>query len=142
MKQYPQAIIEEAHKTIFGQRSLLLCVRRTAWWLFEYELRRGHPPEAALDHVLKWMAEQLDMLERVKREPTQLQRHLLQMLADGKSQKQIALELGIRVGSVRVRFARLRKRVGADSLFQVMAIAAKKRWVKVSENPPPIVWKD
>src|SRR5512139_3027236 len=120
---YPPSAIDEAMETIFAQQGLLLCIRRTAWWLFQHEMKRTDPatgrmytPWKALDNTLKWMAEQCQMLERVKQEPTQMQRRLLQMLADGKSQKQIALELGVDARSVRVRFAKLRSRMGAESL--------------------------
>lgn len=138
---HPLAIMDTAKQTIFEQKGLLLCIRRTAWWLFQYELTRTDPatgkpytPWKALDNVLKWMGEQSEMLERVKREPTQMQRRLLQMLADGKSQKQIALELGIDARNVRSRFYKLRSRLEVDTLFQAIAVATKKGWVRWNEK--------
>ena len=134
-------LIDQARETIFEQKSLLLCIRRTAWRLYEHELERTDPdtgslytPWKALDNVLKWMAEQSEMLERVKQEPTQMQRRLLQMLADGKSGKVIAFELGIHEKTLRTHFVRLRSRLGVETLYQVMAISAKKGWVKVGRT--------
>ncbi len=127
-----------AKETIFEQTSLLMAIRRTAWWLFCHELNRKDPrtgkaytPYKALENVLKWMAEQSEMLERVKREPTQMQRRLLQMLADGKSGKQIAMEMGIHEQTLRTHFSRMRSRIGVETMYQVVAVSVKKGWIKV-----------
>jgi DNA-binding CsgD family transcriptional regulator len=131
----------DAKEVIFAQRGLLMSTKRTAWWLFEHELTRVDPytgklytPHKALDNALKWLCEQYYRYERIRLEPTQLQRTLLQMLVDGKSQKQIAYELHRNHRTVRVHFDKLRERVGAESLYQVIALATKKRWVKVPDQ--------
>ena len=84
-------------KDIIFARQLPLGVRRSAWWLYLHELNRidiatgkAYTPRKALQNVLAWMDEQQVLLERVKQSPTQMQLRLIQMLADGKSQKQIA----------------------------------------------------
>jgi DNA-binding CsgD family transcriptional regulator len=144
--RYPPTYNEEARATIFAQKSLLLCIRRTAWWLFQHELTRTDPdtdkyytPWRALENVLKWMAEQSEMLERVKQEPTQKQKRLLQMLADGKSQKEIAVELGVNPRSLRTHFFRMRSRLGVETLFQALAVGVRKGWVRVQRAERPEV---
>jgi DNA-binding CsgD family transcriptional regulator len=135
---YPPQIIDVAKETIFEQTSLLTAIRRTAWWLFCHELSRKDPetgklytPYKALDNALKWMGEQSEMLERVKQEPTQMQRRLLQMLAEGKSGKQIALEIGIHEQTLRTHFSRMRSRIGVETMYQLIAVGVKKGWVRV-----------
>lgn len=128
---YVQKILDQSKEAIFSQQSLLMAIRRTAWWLFIHEMENGYTHYEALDNVLLWMAEQSEMLERVKREPTQMQRRMLQMLADGKSGKQIARELGKNEQTLRGHFRRVRTRLGVDTMYQVMAISVKKGWITV-----------
>lgn len=127
-------LIDVARQTIFEQRSLLMSIRRSAWWLYRHEVERGYSPYDALDNVLKWMAEQAEMLERVKREPTQMQRRMLQMLADGYTQKQIAMELGKNVQTMKQHFYKARERLGVETMYQLMAVAVRKGWVKVNRT--------
>lgn len=138
---YPLPFMKKAREAIFSQEGLLMAIRRTAWWLFEYQMRRQDPatgknytPGKALDSVLRWMDEQSEMLERVKQEPTQLQRRLLQMLVDGKPQKQIAHELQVSRKTLHFHLYRLRNKLGKNlTLYQVIAISVKKNWIKVRQ---------
>lgn len=135
------SVMTTAKNVIFEQKSLLMSIRRSAWWLFQYELRRTDPdtgqlytPYQALDNTLRWMAEQSEQLERVRREPTQTQKQILQMLVDGMTQKQIARELGINPRTIRVHFYKIRARFRVSTMYQVMAICVKKGWVQVKRT--------
>lgn len=145
MKQLPSkqtlSFVEQAREAIFSQRGLLISIRRSAWWLFQHEMTRTDPhtgqfytPRKALENTLNWMADQAEVLERVKQEPTQMQRRLLQMLAEGKTPKQIAYELGKNARTLRVHFSHIRSRLGVETMYQVMAVAVKKGWVSVSRH--------
>jgi DNA-binding CsgD family transcriptional regulator len=141
MKHTYPSTIQTARETIYSQKGLLMGIRRSAWLLFEIQLKRTDPdtgelytPYKALDNTLKWMAEQAEMLERVRHEPTQMQRRLLQMLVDGKTQKEISYELGINSRTIRTTLSRLRSRIGASTMYQVVAVATKKGWVRWSRT--------
>jgi DNA-binding CsgD family transcriptional regulator len=119
---YPPELLKPARETIYSQTSLLMGIRNSAWYLFTIQLRRIDPctqtwytPYKALDNTIKWMAEQAAMLERVKQEPTQMQRRILQMLVDGKNGKQIAYEMGIHERGLRGHLSRMRDRIGAET---------------------------
>lgn len=134
---HPSHILQTAREVIYSQKGLLMGIRRSGWYLFEVQLKRTDPetrdfytPYKALDNTLKWMAEQAEMLERVKREPTQMQRRLLQMLVDGKTQKEIAYEMGIDARNIRRNLSSIRNRLEVDTMYQVIAVATKKGWVK------------
>ncbi len=131
--------VEKAKTIIFSRRDLLMSIRRSAWWLFRHELDRVDPatgrlytPRRALKNTLRWMDEQATFLERIKQEPTQLQKRLLQMLVDGHSQKQIALQLGISERTINTHFSRFRISVGAKTVYQALAFSVSRGWVKVS----------
>ena len=130
----------QAKDTIMDQ-PLPLRVRDTAWWLYQYELRRIDPstkkpyaPHKALEHTLKWMYEQLLLIESQKLRPNDKQRRMLQMLAEGMSEKQIAFELGMNPQTARGTFLRLRTRLGMASLYQLMAHSVQKGWVRITSN--------
>ena len=127
---------KNAKDKIFAQ-SLPSRIKETAWWLYQHELGRidpatGRPYSSrkALSNTLMWMDEQKLLLEVLKIRPNEMQRRMLQMLAEGMSQKQIAHALGKNVQTTRVHFARLRTRLGAETLYQLMATAVEKGWVK------------
>ena len=129
-----------ARETIFDQ-PLPLPVRQSAWWLYQHELRRidpatrqPYPPHQVLENTLKWMYEQILLIESQKLQPNDIQRRMLQMLAEGLSEKQIAFELGMNVGTARVIFLRLRTRLGMQSMYQLMAHSVHRGWVKLKTN--------
>lgn len=113
-------------------------VKQSAWMLYQHEMAKTKPTpynnEKALTNVLLWMDEQRLLMELLKKSPTDEQRRMLQMLADGMSQKQVAHALGENVRTTRVQFMRMRNRLGMDSLYQLMAIAVEKGWVKFKKK--------
>ncbi len=133
-------IDKQAKGTIYDQ-PLPLRVRETAWWLYQYELRRIDPatkkpyaPHKALEHTLKWMYEQLLLIESQKLRPNDKQRRMLQMLAEGMSEKQIAHALGMSASTARATFLRLRTRLGMQSMYQLMAHAVQRKWVELQSS--------
>jgi len=129
-----------AKDTIFAQ-PLPLQVRQSAWWLYQYELRRidpatkkPYPPQQALEHTLKWMYEQLLLIESQKLQPNDIQRRMLQMLAEGLSEKQIAFKLEMNPGTARVIFLRLRTRLGMQSMYQLVAHSVHRGWVQLKSD--------
>jgi len=80
------------------------------------------------------MYEQILLIESQKLQPNDIQRRMLQMLAEGLSEKQIAFELGMNVGTARVIFLRLRTRLGMQSMYQLMAHSVHRGWVKLKTN--------
>jgi DNA-binding NarL/FixJ family response regulator len=140
MKKAFQSTENNAREMIFAQ-PLPLGVRRSAWWLYLHELSRLDPATGrnytrhrAIKNVLGWMREQQVLIERMKQHPTQTQLLLLQMLADGKTQKEIAFELGKNYGTLALHFMHLRRRLGVETLYQVVAISVKRGWVRVKQD--------
>jgi DNA-binding NarL/FixJ family response regulator len=113
-------------------------VKQTAWWLYQHERNKvkatPYNDEKVLASVLAWMDEQRLFIETLKMGPTDEQRRRLQMLAEGMSQKQIAHALGQNVGTTRAYFTRLRARLGMDTLYQLMATAVERGWVKLKSK--------
>lgn len=138
--QKPSPFMAKAEKVIFSQQGLLMAVRRTAWFLFCHEMTRKDPatgtlytPRKALSNTLRWMDEQAEFMERVKQEPTQLQRRMLQMLANGMSGKQIAYKLGIHEKTIRTYFRRLKAKLGVETMYQVVGISVKMGWIVIRQ---------
>ena len=63
------------------------------------------------------------------KDPTHLQLRMLQMLVDGMTQKEIALKLGRNHRTVRLHFQRLKHKMNAVSLFQVVAFSTARGWI-------------
>jgi len=128
---------KQAKETIFTQ-PVPAGVKQSAWWLYQHEMGKIQPTpyttEKVLTDVLLWMDEQRLLIETLKMTPTQEQRRMLQMLAEGMSQKQIAHALGANARTTRVLFMRMRDRLGMHTLYQLMATAVEKGWVKLQSN--------
>ena len=67
---------------------------------------------------------------RALRLPTPRQRQILQLMANGKTQREIAIEFGIAYNSVKNTMRYFRERIGAKSSFHAVAIAMRKGWIK------------
>lgn len=126
---------KQAKDTIFGQ-PLPLPVRQSAWWLYQHELSQIDPvpPPQALENTLKWMVEQLLLIESRKLQPNNIQRRMLQMLVEGLSEKQIAFELGMNLATARWIFLRLRTRLGLQSTYQLVAHSVHRGWVRLTSD--------
>jgi len=133
----PAPITFEHAKEIIYAQPLPGAVKRPAWWLYQHELSKTRPTiytvEKTLTNVLLWMEEQRLLIEIIKVRPTALQQRLLQMLVDGKSQKQIAFELSKNPRTIHVNFSRLRKRISVDNLYEAVALGVSKKWIKVNK---------
>ncbi len=138
MNKAPQVIPTQPRDVIFAQL-VPLGVRRSAWLLYQHEIDRIDPatgknyrPRKALRNVLAWIDEQRLLLELIKQRPTPTQLRLLQMMVDGMTQKEIAFVLGKNVATTKLHFSHLRERLGVGTLYQAIAIATKRGWVRVS----------
>jgi DNA-binding CsgD family transcriptional regulator len=128
-------------KDMIFQQPMPLRIRQSAWWLYQHELSRIDPVTGqtyisgkALSNALKWMEEQSLLLEILKQRPNEIQRRMLQMLAEGMSEKQIAHALGKNVRTTRVHFSRLRTRLGMETLYQLMAHSVEEGWVRLTKK--------
>lgn len=126
--------LESARQTIFSQDGIPPAVKRTAWLLFRHELTRTNPdtdrlytPKRALKNVLGWMEEQKMNLEMSRLSPRELK--IVGMVVKGLTQKQIALELKCSRGTVKEHLQRARRKIGANSIYQVVAVAVEYGWV-------------
>ena len=125
--------IERAKKIIFEQKAPL-AVRRSAWRLYQHEINRINPatsrlftPQKALSNILRWIAERQSRRRRLT--PTQMQ--IVHLLArEGLNQKQIAGRLKRRERTIKMHFARMREQLGVDSMYQVVAVAVQRGWIK------------
>lgn len=63
------------------------------------------------------------------KDPTRLQLRILQMLVDGMTQKEIAFKLDRNHRTIRTHFHRLKHRLNAVSLFQVIALSTARGWI-------------
>jgi DNA-binding CsgD family transcriptional regulator len=68
-------------------------------------------------------------------EPTPTQRQILQYIANGCKQEQVAEVLRISHETVRTQLKLLRRRLNVNTLEQAVALAAKRGWVKVDDYP-------
>jgi DNA-binding NarL/FixJ family response regulator len=73
---------------------------------------------------------------KIRKQPTRLEIAILQMLIDGKSQKQIALELHKSLSTIKQNLARARKHAGVDSLYRLIAISIVLGWCSLDIDPP------
>ena len=111
-------------------------IKRSAFVLFRHELSRNNPhtsrpftPHQALLNVLKWMTGQKAMQNF--RQLTPKERELICFLVEGLTQKQMALELGCDPVTIKRHFSQIRRKVGAISTYQVVAVAVERGWVNV-----------
>ena len=126
--------MQQAQQIINDQLDMPLAIKRSAWILFKHELSRTNPATTkqytahkALSNVLKWMAGQKAMLNFKQLTPKE--RELLVLLLEGLTQKQMALELGCELVTVKQHFSRIRRKVGVISTYQVVAVAVARGWV-------------
>jgi len=73
--------------------------------------------------------------QRTEVEPTPTQKQILQYLANGCKQEQVAVVLGIGYETVRTQLRLLRARLNVNTLEQTIALAAKRGWVNVDDYP-------
>lgn len=62
--------------------------------------------------------------------PSVRHRDILQCMADGKPDKRIASELGIKLATVKSHSAILRTRIGATDRAHAVAIAIRRGWIQ------------
>ncbi len=119
-------MMETARKIIFAQNASP-AVKRSAWFLFRHELAKvgvNDNPGRTLAAVLRWMTEQ---------RLTPHEKRVLRLLVAGKARKQIALEMGCRQRTVTFHLERIRRKLGAESTYQVVYLAARYGWVSAPE---------
>ena len=127
--------MQQAQQIINSQADISLGIKRSAWLLFQHELSRINPEtnkpftvNHALTNVLKWMAGQKAMQSFRQLSPRE--REIIGMIVEGLTQQQIALELGCKLGTVKIHLTRIRQKVGAVSTYQVVAIAVERGWIQ------------
>jgi Response regulator containing a CheY-like receiver domain and an HTH DNA-binding domain len=127
--------LEDAKARIFAQE-VPGNLRRSAVLLFEHLRRsidldtgRSYTNSKALSNVLKWMHDCQLKQERARRKLTPLEQKILQMLVDGLTQQQIAIELKRNVRNTKRHFAKMRKRLGVETMYQVVALSVSYGWV-------------
>jgi DNA-binding CsgD family transcriptional regulator len=116
-------------------------VKRTACWLYQHEMSRirqrtPYSDEQVLTNVLFWIDEQRLLIQESNKIPAPENRRQLQMLVDGMTQKEIALALGEHPRATRARFNRLKNRLGFGTLYELVATAVKRGWVRPKDNRP------
>jgi DNA-binding NarL/FixJ family response regulator len=57
-------------------------------------------------------------------------RRIVQMLADGYRQREIAAKVALSLSAVRRRIEKLRLRVGASTSAHLVALALRRGWIK------------
>lgn len=121
-------------RQIINEQDAPLSVRRSAFVLYCHELERMDPatgklftPRKALANVMKWIAQQKARRKMKRLRP--MERQIVQLLATGKTQKQIAVLLKRTRGTIIVRSAEMRKRLGVVSMYQVVAVAVERGWI-------------
>lgn len=112
--------MDAAKQTIYAQDASLP-VKRSAWFLFEHELMKGGQWVTILPGVLKWMSDQ---------RLTPREKHIIRLLVQGMTQKQIAFEMGCKQRMVRFHLTRVRQKLKLVSTDQVIAVAVDRGWVR------------
>lgn len=129
----PLTIIK-AKKVIFEQE-IPLPIKKSGWRLFRLETEKGSSPKKALDNILAWMLIQSEKEAREKIKVSTIQKKLLYLIiVEGFTRSQAALHLDRSPETVKQYCITLRKQLGVDSFYQVVAIAIERGWV-----PPPSV---
>lgn len=129
----PLTIIE-AKKRIFEQE-IPLPIKKSGWKLFRHETEKGVSLKKSLDNILAWMLIQYEREEREKIKISTIQKRILYLIiVDGYTQAQAAIHLDRSRETVKQYCITLRKSLGVDSFYQVVAIAVERGWV-----PPPSI---
>ena len=124
--------LKQARQIIFSQEMVPLSIKRTAWFLYQHELKRAQPRTAgnALSNTLRWMRLMKLRQEAGLLEITPMQKKIIELLVyEGLTQKQIALRLERDPDTIKHHCERIRKKVGVDSMYQVVAVAVDLGWV-------------
>lgn len=129
--------LSEFHNTIFSQEDISLPVKWSAWGLFLHELewpkKRSISPRKVLKRILAWMSIQKKKESLMPFEIKPIQKRILYLLAvEGKTQGQAALELHRSHETIKQDCRSLKRSLGVDSFYQVIAIAVALGWI-----PPP-----
>jgi DNA-binding NarL/FixJ family response regulator len=126
---------QQAQHIIYAQE-VSLGAKRSAWELFQHEVKRINPKtkkrfttRQALSNVLKWMAGQATK-EKLSKNLTPTERKILQLAVEGLAQKEIALELGCTLRTVQAHFTSMRLRAKVRSTTQLAALAVERGWVR------------
>ena len=62
-------------------------------------------------------------------QPTRRQLQILRRVAEGDTLRQIALDLGLANGTVKNQMLKMRRRIGARSSENAVAIAMREGWI-------------
>lgn len=136
----------KARQVIYSQ-TMSLSIKRSAWILFGHELSRIDPKTGrlftrrkALANVLKWASAQQSRLDTGLKQLSPMQIKIVEMLVmEGLTQKQIALRLKRDPNTIKHHCERIRKKVGVESLYQVVAVAVDQGWVTAPQMQPELV---
>lgn len=136
----PSLSIPEAKKIIFSQEDISLPIKRSAWRLFIHELGKRDPkkkravsPKKALEAILAWMQVKKDQEKRAVFKINSMQKRILYLIiVEGFTRGQAAIHLDRSPETIKQYCINLRKQLGVDSFYQVVAIAIDRGWV-----PPP-----
>ncbi len=129
--------VAKARQIIFAQEMISLSIKRTAWILLQHELIREDPQTCkpftlrkALSNTLKWISMQRHRQEAGLRQLSPMQKKIIEMLViEGLTQKQIAYQLKRDPDTIKHHCERIRKKVGVESMYQVVAVAVELGWV-------------
>ena len=138
----------QARQIIFSQ-TMSLSIKRSAWVLFRHELTRVDPKTGrlftrrkALASVLKWAGAQKSRLDAELKQLSPMQIKIVELLVmEGLTQKQIALRLKRDPNTIKHHCERIRKKVGVESLYQVVAVAVDQGWVTAPSANSHIILK-
>jgi len=127
----PLSIID-AKKIILSQEGIPLPIKRSGYRLFRHEIEKEKPvsTKKALEHVLGWMLIQAEKEARSAYRVSTIQKRILYLLAvEGFTQSQAAIELNRSHYTVKHYCINLRKQLGVDNFYQVVAIAVAQGWI-------------
>jgi DNA-binding NarL/FixJ family response regulator len=68
--------------------------------------------------------------------PLPLEEHIrvLRLIVEGKTQDQIALEIGLSPETIKRRCRRAREFIGVETLYQAVAVAVARGWVSAPRS--------
>ena len=67
--------------------------------------------------------------------PTDSQKRILELMANGCNQSQASQALGISRDTPKMQLKLLRQRLGVHTVEQCVALAAKRGWIRVDDYP-------